>query len=72
MKYATYQATNEKHMKGTFFITDCCGNRMYSVRNDYMTYHGKLCPKCFWDGKQVTLYMRGTKEANEVMKESYA
>lgn len=55
----TYQATNEKHGNGTFFFTDC-GNRMYSVQNDYEAYHGCICPKC---GK--TLYMRGTKEANE-------
>lgn len=71
MKYATYQTTNEINMKGTFFFTDCCGNRMYSVSNNPMAYHGKLCPKCFCDGKQVTLYMRGTKEANEVMKGRY-
>lgn len=71
MRYATYQATNEKHGKGTFFFTDCCGNRMYSVNNDWMLYHGKLCPKCMMEGKMVTLYMRGTDEADKVIEERY-
>ena len=51
----SYQATPEKHGRGTFYFTDC-GNRMYSVKDD-MAYHGKLCPKC---GR--TLYIRGSKE----------
>lgn len=72
MMYATYQATNEKHGRGTYFFTNCCHNVMYSVRNDYMTYHGKLCPKCFWDGKHVTLYLQGTEEANKVIEEIYS
>lgn len=37
---------------------------MYSI-DDEMPYHGKLCPKCFQKGKQVALYIRGSKEANE-------
>ena len=55
----TYQATPSVNGQGTFFFTDC-GNRMYSIRNDYETYHGCICPKC---GK--TLYIRGSKEAKE-------
>lgn len=66
---ATYQITQEVHGEGTFFFTDCCGNRMYTPFNDKMAYHGRLCPKCFWKGKSVTLYLRGTEEANKVMKE---
>lgn len=65
----TYQATEEKHGKGTFFYTDC-GNVMYSI-NGKTAYHGKLCPKCFWEGKQVTLYIRGSKEANEHWKQRF-
>lgn len=64
MEIETYQVTQEKHGDGTYFFTDC-GNRMYSAFNDPMVYHGKLCPKCFWKGKRVTLYIRGSKEANE-------
>lgn len=67
----TYQITEEKHGEGTFFFTDC-GNRMYSIKNDPMAYHGKLCPKCFWNGKNVTLYLRGTKEANEYFRSKSA
>ena len=63
-KIATYQYAEEAHGNGTFFYTDC-GNRMYSVSNDPMKYHGKLCPKCYMNGKKVTLYMRGTTEANK-------
>ena len=58
----TYQAVSEVNGDGTFFFTDC-GNRMYSVRNDDKLYHGCECPKC---GK--TLFMRGTKEANEYQR----
>lgn len=32
---------------------------------DNMAYHGCLCPACFWKGIQRTLYIRGSKEANE-------
>jgi hypothetical protein len=62
MKYeeATYQYLEEADGNGTFFFTDCCSNRMYSVNNNPMTYHRKLCPKCFWEGKSITLYLRGT------------
>lgn len=63
MEIETYQVTEEKNGNGTFFFTDC-GNRMYSTKGE-MAYHGKLCPKCFLKGKQVTLYIRGSKEANE-------
>lgn len=67
-KQATYQVAEEIHGNGMFFFTDCCGNRMYSIRNDEMLYHGCLCPKCFWEGVDTVLYLRGTPEANEVMK----
>lgn len=62
----TYRYSPEKNGKGTFFYTDC-GNVMYSV-NDHITYHGKLCPKCFWQGKLVTLYIRGSEEAKELLQ----
>lgn len=54
----SYQATPEKHGRGTFYFTDC-GNQMYSVKDD-MAYHRKECPKC---GR--TLYIRGSKEWKE-------
>ena len=63
MEIATYQTTPEKHGRGTYFFTDC-GHRMYSVKDD-MAYHGCLCPGCMWKGIQRTLYIRGSKEANE-------
>lgn len=63
MEIETYRIIPEKNGHGTFFFTDC-GNRMYSV-NGKMAYHGVLCPKCFSHGKQVILYIRGSKEANE-------
>lgn len=64
MEIATYQATPEAHGRGTYFFTDC-GHKMYSIENNYNKYHGYLCPGCFSKGKQVTLYVRGSKEANE-------
>lgn len=69
MIYETYRTTPSVNGKGTFFFTDC-GNRMYSV-NDAMAYHGRLCPKCFYNGKHVTLYMRGTDEANNLFDSGY-
>ena len=69
---ATYQTTPEAHGNGKFYYTDCCNNRMYSVDDDDMKYHGCLCPKCFWAGKTVTLYLRGTPEANEVFNKRRA
>ena len=63
MEIETYQTTPEVNGNGTYFFTDC-GNRMYSVK-DEMAYHGCLCPACLYRGKQVTLYIRGSKEANE-------
>lgn len=69
MKAETYATTPEKHGNGFYFFTDC-GNRMYSIINDPMIYHGKLCPKCFWKGKDVTLYMRGTPEADKIINEN--
>lgn len=65
---ATYQICEEAHGNGTFFYTDCCNNRMYSVQNNDMLYHGCLFPKCFWGGKNVTLYLRGTDEAKKVFE----
>lgn len=64
MEIETYQVTKNKNGDGTFFFTDC-GNQMYSVKNDDMAYHGCFCPKCLSKGKQVILYIRGSKEANE-------
>lgn len=63
MEIETYQTTPETNGNGTYFFTDC-GNRMYSVR-DEMAYHGCLCTACLYRGKQVILYIRGSKEANE-------
>ena len=63
MEIETYTVTPEANGNGTYFFTDC-GNRMYSVR-DEMAYHGCLCPGCLYRGKQVTLYIRGSKEASE-------
>lgn len=65
---ATYQYCEEKHGRGMFFITDCCGNRMYSVDSDPMEYHGCLCPKCFLENKFITLYLRGTPEGIRVFE----
>lgn len=62
---ATYQATPEKHGRGTYFFTDC-GHSMYSVKGD-IAYHGCLCPGCFSRGKETVLYIRGSKEANEYL-----
>ena len=63
MEIETYRVTPEANGNATYFFTDC-GNRMYSVSGK-MEYHGKLCPACLYRGKQVTLYIRGSKEANE-------
>lgn len=68
LTYETYQATPESHGRGTFFFTDC-GNRMYNTNNDYMFYHKKLCPACMSKGKQVVLYLRGTSDANNIIKD---
>ena len=65
MEIETYRVTPEANGNGTFFFTDC-GHKMYSVR-DEMAYHGCLCPACFYRGKQVTLSIRGSKEANEYL-----
>lgn len=67
MNAETYQYTPEEHGKGMYFHTDC-GNWMYSVKTDPRAYHGCLCPKCFYNGRHTTLYLRGTPEANEIMK----
>lgn len=64
MEAETYQYRPEKHGNGTFFYTDC-GNQMYVCENNPMQYHGRLCPKCLNQGRRVTLYLRGTKEAIE-------
>lgn len=63
MEIETYQVTSEKNGNGTYFFTDC-GNRMYSIKGG-IAYHRYLCPACLCRGKQVVLYLRGTKEANE-------
>lgn len=71
-KEATYQYLEEAHEDGMFFYTDCCENRMYSVNKDPMLYHGKICPKCFWHGKLVTLYLRGTLDGIRVFENERA
>ena len=68
---ATYQYLEAKNGNGLFFYTDCCKNRMYSISNDVMRYHGRLCPKCFWHNKYVTLYLRGTEEGKRVIDEKW-
>lgn len=62
----TYLCCVEKHGRGMFFFTDC-GAMIYSVKAVPDLYHGCLCPKCANEGKEVTLYLKGTKEGNEVM-----
>ncbi len=69
---ATYQYIEEAHGNGMFFYTDCCGNKMYNINKDPMIYHGCLCPKCFWEGKSVTLYLRGTPEGVRVFNKVHA
>ena len=64
----TYQYVESTDGKSTFYYTDC-GNRMFYIDKDPMKYHGCLCPKCFMEGKQVTLYLRGTPEANKIWDE---
>ena len=68
MGEATYQYLEEAHGNGMFFYTSCCGNRMYSVDNEPMKYHGRLCPKCSWKNKLVTLYLRGTPDGIRVFE----
>ena len=58
----TYRFTPSSDGKGTFYYTDC-GNRIYVAGRNPMRLHGRLCPKCFMQNKYVTLYLRGTKEA---------
>ncbi len=31
-------------------------------------YHGRLCPKCLWHNKSVTLYLRGTPDGIRVFE----
>lgn len=69
-KEATYQY-REAHGNGMFFYTDCCGNRIYSVDKNPMKYHGCLCPKCYWQGKSTTLYLRGTEDGIRVLKNEH-
>ena len=69
---STYQYLEEAHGNGTFFYTDCCRNRMFSIEKDPMRYHGCLCPKCFCKGKIVTLYLRGTEDGIRVFKNKHA
>lgn len=69
MEYTTYQTTPSTDGKSTFYFTDCCNNRMFYLQRDDTKYHGKLCPGCMSKGKMVTLYLRGTDEANRIMSE---
>jgi hypothetical protein len=68
---ATYQYLEEAHGNGMFFYTDCCRNRMFSIENNPMRYHGCLCPKCLREGKMVTLYLRGTSDGIRVFEAEY-
>lgn len=63
MNIATYQTTPNKNGNGTFLFTDC-GHQFYSICTP-MAYHGYLCPGCLSKGVLTTLYIRGSKEANE-------
>ena len=63
---STYRYLQEANGHGIFVQTDCCCSRMYSVSNDPMHYHGRLCPRCFMKNRYVTLYLRGTEEGIRV------
>ena len=63
-KAETYFTVETEDGRGLNYITEC-GNEMYHIGNNPMTYHGCLCPKCFWKNKKVTLYLEGTDEANK-------
>ena len=63
---STYRYIQEASGHGIFVQTDCCNGRMYSVDNDPMRFHGRLCPKCFMKNKYVTLYLRGTDDGIRV------
>lgn len=67
---STYRYIQEAHGHGIFVQTDCCNSRMYSVDNDPMRFHGRLCPRCFMASKYITLYLRGTDDGMRVWKES--
>ena len=58
----------ENKQPGTYLFTDC-EHWMYSIR-DKMAYHGFLCHGCFYNGKCTTLYIRGSKEANEYISKA--
>ena len=40
--YALYQPIPEIHGKGMYFYTSCCGNRMYSVKNNEKSRNKKI------------------------------
>ena len=63
---AIYQTSPEKHGNGMHYFTSCCRNQMFSIFDDEYKYHGKLCPKCFWNNIYTTLYLAGRDEAKEV------
>jgi hypothetical protein len=65
---ATYQYLEEAHGNGMFFYTSCCGNRMFSICNNPMKYHGCLCPKCLLENKTVILYLSGTPDGIRVFE----
>lgn len=66
MNIATYQVTPEIHENGFFFFTDC-GHKLYSIKGPD-SKHGCLCPGCLSSGIETTLYIRGSKEANDYWK----
>lgn len=62
----TYRVSPEVNGRGSFYFTDC-GHRMYSVCGPE-AFHGKLCPGCLYKDVVTILYIRGSKEANDIME----
>lgn len=62
----SYKEIKLKHGIGSSYRTACCNNEMLSIFRDPWLYHGKLCPRCFQNGKNVALYLEGTEEAKAV------
>lgn len=68
MRYATYITNQSVDGNGTFYFPSCCKYWIYSVK-DEMAYHGKYCPKCFWENRHTTLFREGSIEALKYCKE---
>jgi hypothetical protein len=63
---ATYHAEPKKNGRGMFYFTDCCNNKMFSIFQNPLKYHGCLCPKCYYHNKITVLYLQGTEEAGRI------